>query len=703
VNAGAFDAYDLVFAPAADGGSGTAESFTGVTSLTVSLNPGKYDLAFTAKKGNVTAAEGTVQNITVSGGQTVNVTVPLVFKPEAGTGTLSFSITRPSGFDLSGAGFTLTPLHEGGTSYGTDWLNALYIKDGENEIPLTRSGAETVASGYYQTIVTLSTSERKAVKNDIVHIGAGQITTLEWSFVEADFSTIVEDIWLLGVNDQWQIYESGNKLTQEDNGTFVWAGGMSQRYFRFSLESTAGWDDDKDKPNRFQPESDHAPVTFGTPASMIYVPQRTGSVAAWDLGGAGYYRFVVDPYAKTVMVTRPVTVTGVIVKDANGDTTTALSLPQGTIDYEFTAEVQGTNAEGTGVNWAISSGTVAGGTAIEADGKLTIAGTETSGNTFTVTATSTADPASSGSVTVTVTNNAPPAAPTAAPSLTPGNTRLTVSWTAVIGADAYEVWYGTDSDSGAAAKWDDSDETDLAATITGLTNWTRYAVWIKAKNGGGTSGFSPGSLETPVPEKYLGAEKASGDTVSPAGNDLAALYVTSDADKLYIALDFEDLSDFWVNDRLTLIIDKAGDSSGYQDGTSVDGWQLAAGTMTFTNGEADIYFFHNPTQTNTGASVLHVDGSVLEADWAGNPSKVTASSYHWDNPDYPSFLEYGFALSDLNLVKDDVIRIFAVVSNRWSDSTTHATDIVPEITPTDPPDNQNVTFDFNSALSYTVK
>jgi hypothetical protein len=399
VNAGAFDAYDLVFALAADGGSGTAESFTGVTSLTVSLNPGKYDLTFTAKKGSVTAAEGTVQNITVSGGQTVNVTVPLVFRPEAGTGTLSFSITRPSGFDLSGAGFTLTPLHEGGTSYGTTWLNALY--SGEKKV--NHSGDESVASGYYRAIVTLSTRERKAVKDDIVHIGAGQITTLEWIFEEDDFATIVDYIRFVG-NPQWG--EGVPDMvggTENPDGTYTWVvNATANATFCFILDDTSSSDSDKWWARWFHPETDETDIS--TPGSYKMQFSEGKPNMAWKLSAAGHYTLTVDPYAKTVTVTKPVTVTGVIVKDANGDTTTtAISLPQGTVDYQFSAEVQGTNAEGTGVSWAISSGTVTDGTAIGTDGKLTIAETETSGNTFTVTATSTADPAKSGSVEISTT------------------------------------------------------------------------------------------------------------------------------------------------------------------------------------------------------------------------------------------------------------------------------------------------------------
>jgi hypothetical protein len=92
-------------------------------------------------------------------------------------------------------------------------------------------------------------------------------------------------------------------------------------------------------------------------------------------------------------------------------------------------------------------------------------------------------PAGSGTVPIT------PAAPAAAPAVTPGVRQLALSWTAVTGATAYEVWYGTSNDSNDAVKFGD---TPLAtAVITNLADTVSYYVWIKAKNVAGTSGFGP--------------------------------------------------------------------------------------------------------------------------------------------------------------------------------------------------------------------
>jgi hypothetical protein len=402
VLSGAFTSYDLIFTPSI----GSVVELNGVTALDeIQLDVGTYSLVLTAYTGSdgakAEAATGTAGEIVITEGAIAYVTVPLIFKPGAGDGTLSFTVTRPDGLDLSDALFVLTPLGSG-TTYGEDWLEALYTDSGGGK-PETYSNNETVASGYYRVTITLSAVELEAVKSDIVHIGAGQTTTLNWAFTEADFAAIEADIWLLGVNNEWQTYDTVNKLTKEDETTFVWEGGMSQAYFRFSLESTAGWANDKDRPNRFQPAVDQTVITFGTAAAMTSVSRNTGSTTAWNLGGAGYYRFVVDTHDKTVTVEKPVAVTGVIVKDAGNTTITEISLPQGTADYQFTAVVQGINVESTGVIWAISSGTVAAGTSV-ADGALTIADDETVSAAFTLTATSVVDDTKSGSVTVTVTS-----------------------------------------------------------------------------------------------------------------------------------------------------------------------------------------------------------------------------------------------------------------------------------------------------------
>jgi hypothetical protein len=77
--------------------------------------------------------------------------------------------------------------------------------------------------------------------------------------------------------------------------------------------------------------------------------------------------------------------------------------------------------------------------------------------------------------------------------------QLTVSWTAVTRATAYEVWYGTSNDSGSATKFG-NDVTATSCTINGLMNGTTYFVWLKAKNSGGVSNFSHSASGTVIPD-----------------------------------------------------------------------------------------------------------------------------------------------------------------------------------------------------------
>ena len=96
-----------------------------------------------------------------------------------------------------------------------------------------------------------------------------------------------------------------------------------------------------------------------------------------------------------------------------------------------------------------------------------------------------------------------PAAP-AAPTLTPGNMQLTVTWVAPADNGAaisdYDVQYRLTSAS-ASDPWTDANHTGTgtSTTITGLTNSTSYDVQVRAHN---SAGFGPWSLSasaTPVP------------------------------------------------------------------------------------------------------------------------------------------------------------------------------------------------------------
>jgi fibronectin type 3 domain-containing protein len=83
---------------------------------------------------------------------------------------------------------------------------------------------------------------------------------------------------------------------------------------------------------------------------------------------------------------------------------------------------------------------------------------------------------------------APPEAPGVPTIITIGDGQLTVSWVAVPRTDTYEVYYDTSTTPPSAAQQSGISETPT--TITGLTNGSRYHVWVKAKNAAGTSDYS---------------------------------------------------------------------------------------------------------------------------------------------------------------------------------------------------------------------
>jgi hypothetical protein len=81
--------------------------------------------------------------------------------------------------------------------------------------------------------------------------------------------------------------------------------------------------------------------------------------------------------------------------------------------------------------------------------------------------------------------NGKPIANMGAVTLVPGNGQLTASWTAVAGADQYEVYYSTNN-SIPATPAQTVNAPATTATMSGLTNNTTYYVWVKPKNANGT-------------------------------------------------------------------------------------------------------------------------------------------------------------------------------------------------------------------------
>ncbi|MDR2070829.1 MAG: fibronectin type III domain-containing protein [Treponema sp.] len=194
----------------------------------------------------------------------------------------------------------------------------------------------------------------------------------------------------------------------------------------------------------------------------------------------------------------------------------------------------------------------------------------------------------------------------------------------------------------------------------------------------------------------------SGGYVQPS-NEVTGLYILSDLNNLYVAFQFKSLANFWEEDRIALMIDKVTADTG-DDTASIANTPSVprlANTMTFVNGEADIYFVHFPGRSRgNGNSILRKGQTVIENDSTGSPEKVIPSQYGWVNPNGPQFLEYRFPLSQLGLSRGDQIRVLGILSNHWdSDDSIHTTDMVPGPTL---PNSREAVYDFDQGLALTL-
>ncbi len=132
-----------------------------------------------------------------------------------------------------------------------------------------------------------------------------------------------------------------------------------------------------------------------------------------------------------------------------------------------------------------------------------------------------------------------PDAPGAA-VVTAGDSQLSLTWTAINGATAYEVWYSETDDNATATEFiGDPDETDLSCVITGLTSGIPYYIWLRAKNSAGTSGF--GDVASGTPEAAMEAPDAPGAAVVTAGDSQLSLTWT--------AVDGATWYEVWINDE----------------------------------------------------------------------------------------------------------------------------------------------------------
>jgi hypothetical protein len=196
---------------------------------------------------------------------------------------------------------------------------------------------------------------------------------------------------------------------------------------------------------------------------------------------------------------------------------------------------------------------------------------------------------------------------------------------------------------------------------------------------------------------------AYSDVYPQPGNEITGMYVLNDTNRLYVAFEFASLSNFWENDRIGILIDKAGNDKGdtTESLAQLSGVPRLSQTMTIENGTAFVYFAHIPgAAAGKGNSILRAEGKPVGIDLYGNPQKLNCSQYGWMNPNGPLFLEYSFSLADLLLAEGDQIRVFGVLSNHWdSDDSIHCTDIVPGERQVS---SRNAVYNFNKGLAITL-
>ncbi|MDR2019645.1 MAG: fibronectin type III domain-containing protein [Treponema sp.] len=129
-----------------------------------------------------------------------------------------------------------------------------------------------------------------------------------------------------------------------------------------------------------------------------------------------------------------------------------------------------------------------------------------------------------------------PIATPGAPTLTAENGQLTAAWTAVTGADEYEVYYGIGS-----AVTLSGTVSGTSAVITGLTNGTMYQVRLRGKNETGLSAYGPSAGGTPQISAglYKGASPQGAVKIGDQNLADSLTYISTNAvigDNYYIVL-----------------------------------------------------------------------------------------------------------------------------------------------------------------------
>jgi DMSO/TMAO reductase YedYZ heme-binding membrane subunit len=550
-----FDNYSYSFAKSGGG----AQEMTPGPDGKFTLETGQWTVEVKAYAGAAVeanlAATGAAQ-FTVHHGVETPVTVFLAGRTESGSGAFTYRIKYPATAELTG--IAMEKLPDFNTASAVDLGNPTQTSaSGATVIAKT---AAAVPAGFYLVSVRLAMGELTAGRTEVAHIYNNLTTefgTVESPviFAAADFvysgaphaptaPTVIAadrqlaiswaavtgatayEVWR-GTTDNTGSAEKYGDDTTDTAATIAGLANGTSYYVWVKAKNSAGT-------SGFSPSSSGTPILLppGAPAAPAITPRDRQLAISWAaVTGATAY----EVWRGTTNNTGSAEKYG---DDVAGNTTTIAELDNGTSYYVWvkaknSAGTSGFSPSASGVpipppsapsapsiiagdrQLAISWAAVTGATAYEVwlgtTGSTESAlqsGGDVTGNTKTI-----ADLVGGTSyyVWVKAKNSAgtsgfspsangvpvsPPSAP-AAPAITPGNRQLAVSWAAVTGATAYEVWLGTTDNTGDAQKSGD-DVTGNTTTIAGLVNGTTYYVWVKAKNNVGPGAFSPSANGTPI-------------------------------------------------------------------------------------------------------------------------------------------------------------------------------------------------------------
>ncbi|MDR0785803.1 MAG: fibronectin type III domain-containing protein, partial [Treponema sp.] len=298
----------------------------------------------------------------------------------------------------------------------------------------TSSGGFTNISGATSNTYVLSTADyNKYIRVTVSRDGySGTVSSTVMGPV-ASVVSAYNAVWILGPNDNWGVDQSPASMSKETDGSFTWTGIVSQdQHFRFTLEDTHNWNDDKDRGQRLQPEVDGTPITLGNEILTPFVGRNQGVPTAWRLDApAGTYTFIVDPSNKTLAV---IQTTGGPPSAPSGLTKTAAAATSISIAWNG---VYGAKTYDVYVGTTSSNKTVKGSSETT---NYTLTGL-VAGTTYYISVTAKNDNGSSGPSTELI-SATKPLAPSGLTKGTVTSNSITVSWNAVSGADNYKIYVG---------------------------------------------------------------------------------------------------------------------------------------------------------------------------------------------------------------------------------------------------------------------